>query len=389
MCGQEMTVPGSMETFLARGVDRAGAFGDDYLELWHSMDRASQGGKRFRPALVRRVYHALGGRDELLAAQVGDAIELLHTALVMHDDVIDHDGTRRGRLNVSGTFAERARAAGARPEQADMLGQTAGILAGDLALVGATRLLATVDTDRRIVRRLLELMEDAVCATTAGELADVQFSLHLDEVSLGQILTMEEHKTAVYSFELPMIAGAVLADASDVVLAHLSELGRLLGIAFQLRDDLQGVFGQPAATGKSTLTDLREGKMTPLIAHARTTPQWSDIETFFGDRELSDSRGKMLRERLTACGSRRFIETLADSYLSAAIRIAPDLELPTNFVRWLTDLTVQLARPDSPCAQKNGGGSGLAPTPKPCQPSPASPAGTSASSNGSSGQVRA
>src|SRR5690554_677156 len=107
-----------LETFLHDGGALAAHLDDDYAQLWRSMGRASHGGKRFRPALVTGAYQALGGRDLALAQHVGDAIELLHTGFVMHDDVIDRDEIRRGELNVSGTFAHRALASGARADKA-------------------------------------------------------------------------------------------------------------------------------------------------------------------------------------------------------------------------------------------------------------------------------
>jgi geranylgeranyl diphosphate synthase type II len=333
-----------LRQFMTNGTARSRAFGPDYQELWASLDQASQGGKRFRPALLAAVYRALGGSDEELVGHVGAAVELLHTAFVIHDDVIDGDDTRRGRLNVSGTFAARALSIDAAPGRAAVLGRTAGILAGDLALVGASRLIALCGAAPTTTRRLLDLLDHAVYVTAAGELADVSLSIGLAPVSLGAVLTMEEHKTSVYSFELPLQAGAVLAGAPEETVLRLSELGRLLGIGFQLFDDIQGVFGDQATTGKSTLTDLREGKVTPLIAHARSTTAWPMIEPFVGDAGLSEERAGLVRELLVGCGSRRFIEELAEGYVSASLELAADLGLPQEFISWVWAITDDFAR---------------------------------------------
>ena len=101
-----------LETFFAEGTERSAAVGPEYRDLWTSLDAAAQGGKRFRPALVAAAYRAFGGTDPVLVGRVGAAVELLHTAFVVHDDVIDGDITRRGRLNVSGSFSRRASDAG-------------------------------------------------------------------------------------------------------------------------------------------------------------------------------------------------------------------------------------------------------------------------------------
>lgn len=330
--------------FFADGAERARALTPDYLELWTSLDVAAQGGKRFRPALTEAAYRTFGGQDDELVGQVGAAIELLHTAFVIHDDLIDGDDVRRGRLNVSGTFTGRGLGVGADPDRAATLGRAAGILAGDLALVGAVRMVAVCGADPQVTRRLLDLLDNAVRISAAGELADVSLSVGLSPVSLGGALTMEEHKTAVYSFQLPLQAGAVLAGASDEDVARLCELGRLLGIGFQLLDDLQGVFGDESCTGKSALTDLREGKVTPLIAHARSTTAWPAIARFVGDAALTEEDAAQARDLLVDCGSRRFIQDLAHGYVHAALRLATDIGLPQDVVSWLGAMTDDFAR---------------------------------------------
>ncbi|NMR19089.1 polyprenyl synthetase family protein [Cellulomonas fimi] len=332
----------ALTRYFAEGLARSVPFDPDYQQLWASLAEAGSGGKRFRPALVAAVYTSLGGTDSELCGCVGAAIELLHTAFVIHDDVIDGDDVRRGRLNVSGTFAARALAAGVAPDRGRVFGHTAGILAGDLALVGATRLIALCGAPATTTRRLLDLLDHAVYVTAAGELADVRLSLGVGEVSLGDIVTVEEHKTAVYSFELPLQAGAILAGADDDVVLGLSELGRLVGIAFQLLDDLQGTFGDEAVTGKSALTDLREGKVTPLIAHARTTSVWPEVAASLGSRDLTEAEADGVRALLVAAGSRQFVEELADAYVDAALDVATRLELPTAFLDWITAMTDEL-----------------------------------------------
>ena len=338
------TVDAQLRRVFDDGIAHAEAFDDDYHELWLGLARAGEGGKRFRPALVTGIYRALGGKDLPLAVRVGAAIELLHTAFVIHDDVIDGDDTRRGQLNVTGTFTGRARSSGADEHDAAAFGRTAGILAGDLALVAAIRAVALAAAPPIMTERLLDLVDRAVRVTAAGELADVRHSLSRQAVPLGQILTMEEHKTAVYSFELPLQAGAVLAGADEALVRGLGDFGRLVGIGFQLLDDLQGVFGDEAATGKSALSDLREGKLTPLVAHARSTAAWPQIAPFVVDRGLTEPRAAIARDLLTGCGSRHFIEDLAASYVAAALDLAEHLDLPPDFLTWVTAMTADLTR---------------------------------------------
>ncbi|WP_233549743.1 polyprenyl synthetase family protein [Cellulomonas rhizosphaerae] len=311
-----------MDEFFDAADEHARALGPEYVALWSAMRVASNGGRRVRPGLVSNAYRAFGGTDDPLANRVGDAIELLHTAFVIHDDVIDHDLRRRGRPNVNGEFLARAQDAGAAPEAAVGYGQAAGILAGDLALVGAFAALATIPADDRTRIRLMTLVHDAVRVTAAGELEDVHLGLGTRTATVDEAVAVAEHKTAAYSFALPLQAGALLAGASDEDLARLADLGRQLGIAFQLCDDLLGVFGDEDVTGKSTLSDLREGKLTALVAYAAQTTAWPSIEPHLGDPALTAAGAATLRARLEACGARAFVEGLVDEHLHAARALA-------------------------------------------------------------------
>ncbi|MFH5823929.1 polyprenyl synthetase family protein [Georgenia sp. AZ-5] len=328
----------ALEGYLDAVAERAQGLGPEVELLVRALRRAAGGGKRLRPRLLTAAYRSLGGTDERLAERVAAAVELLHTAFVVHDDVIDGDDVRRGRPNVSGTFADAATAAGASDAGARTYATAAGILAGDLALAGAVRAVALAGADAGTTRRLLDMLDHAIVVSAAGELTDVRLSLG-GEASLGDILTMEEHKTAVYSFVLPLQAGAVLAGAPPATVDGLGEAGRMVGVAFQLLDDLQGVFSDEALTGKSALSDLREGKLTPLVAHARTTDAWPRIAPFVGDPGVTRAGAGTARELLETCGSRRFVEDLAAGYVAAALGVADDLGLPAELVTWVSAMT--------------------------------------------------
>jgi geranylgeranyl diphosphate synthase type II len=321
----------ALDALIADGTRRARAHGEPHLRLWRRLAEATEGGKRFRPALVLAAHDSLGGTSPGAAARVGAAVELLHTAFVIHDDVIDGDQVRRGRLNVEGAFTADAASAGAAPLACRHYGATAAILAGDLALTTAVKAVATCGAGPDTTGRLLDLFDDALHATAAGELGDVHLAHGLGTPSLEEVLTMEQRKTSAYSFELPLQAGAALADAAPEVVARLGAAGRLLGLAFQLHDDLLGVFGDPATTGKSTVSDLREGKQTPLIAHARTTDVWPRLEQLLG-RELSEGEAEEARSLLQESGSRGFVDELATRHLDGALVSLAELGLPVDVV---------------------------------------------------------
>lgn len=328
-----------LQRYLAAARLRASDYGEHYVALWDAIGQATEGGKRARPALVLAAYTGFGGSELELALPVAVSFELLHTAFIIHDDVIDRDLTRRGSPNVAGTFTMRALQSGATADQAGVWATAAGILAGDLALSEAHRTIATLPVAPRIRGRLLDLLDRAVFVTAAGELADVTNTVHASPVELAEILTALERKTALYSFEAPLQAGALLAGAPPRALDVLAQFGRLIGVAFQLVDDVLGVFGDPAVTGKSALSDLREGKLTALIAVARTTDAWPAIAPYFGTGTTTDDEAALVRAHLRACGALQAVDELAYDYVRRAIDVLDSVDVPQSLRATLTGLT--------------------------------------------------
>lgn len=318
------------EFFADRSADAAG-YGREYEHLWHATARSATGGKRLRPMLVLEVHSAMRGTDQAGALDLAVAFELLHTGFLLHDDVIDGDEVRRGVPNVVGEFGTDARRQAIGEARAKQWGRTAAILAGDLLIHYSQSLVARLDVDYATRAALLDVLDHGVFVTAAGELADVSYSVGVSEARLTDVLTMTARKTAAYSFEAPIIAGAILAGADGATLAALAEYGRLLGLAFQLGDDLMGTFGVETATGKSVLGDLREGKETALIAYARDTDEWDRIDALLGNPDLEECDAAVLRELLDECGARQFVEELLGEYAADAaaaldaVSIPPDL----------------------------------------------------------------
>ena len=336
-----------VETELRRWVEagtrHAQPLGPHVHELWSALDRVIAGGKRVRPELLLTAHRCYDGPDEDLAVRVAAALELLHTSFVVHDDVIDRDLVRRGAHNVSGTFVERAATRGASPLGAAAAGVAAGVLAGDLALAGAVRAVALCGATPGVTTDLLDLLDEAIAVSAAGELDDVLLSVcESGDVTVDDVVVMQHRKTAAYSFQLPLRAGALLAGAPEEAHEPLAAVGRLLGIGFQLVDDLLGAFGEEVVTGKSALGDLREGKLTPLIVHARGTSAWSRIAPHIGDEALTETTARTVRDLLEECGSREFVARLAEDHVREGIRTARESGLPLTLVDELSRLTDQV-----------------------------------------------
>lgn len=338
---EDSAVESALERLLSMGRGLPGQLPvEDHGELWAAVARASVGGKRFRPALLLSTHRALGGRRPQAAVQVAAAIELLHTAFVVQDDVIDGDQVRRGGPSLPGDFAQKARLRGASAEGSRRYGDAAGILAGDLGMLSAVRAIARCDAPTAVIDDLLDLVETTIHGSVAGELADVRLQLALDEPApMREALAVAELKTALYSFQLPLHAAALLAEADDAVISALDEIGVLFGIGFQLFDDLLGVFGDEERTGKSALGDLREGKRTAMLSHAATTDAWNRLSPLIGRADLDAIGAADARALLTSCGSRAWTEDLARWHLDQANSAAERHQLPAALVREIRSVT--------------------------------------------------
>jgi geranylgeranyl diphosphate synthase, type II len=312
-------VEDALQRFFTDSKLRAVAVNATYLGLWEALERATAGGKRSRPRLVMLAYRQLGGTDYPSAAELAASYELLHSALIIHDDVIDRDFVRRGIPNVSGHYRSRALRAGISRALADHAGISAALLAGDLALSSAYRLLRRIDAPSAVGRRLNAILDDAIFSSVGGEVLDIEFSRTPDMPSLEEITKTAHQKTSVYSFEAPLQAGAVLAGAPEPVVAALTAFGRYAGIAYQIADDVLGVFGKESRTGKTSWGDLREGKRTALLSYAATQPSWSSIAPLIGSQDMTCADADYVRSVLVSCGARNYAVNLATENAHLAV----------------------------------------------------------------------
>jgi geranylgeranyl diphosphate synthase type I len=265
---------------------------DDELVRWTAVDPelaeplgalrnlVAAGGKRLRPAFCHWAFVGVGGDPaDPQVADAGAALELLHTFALVHDDVMDGSDQRRGLPSVHRAFIDRH---GARGWVADSRrsGEGAAILVGDFAFVYADRLLGEIPP---AARRVFDELRIELCVGQYLDLVGTA-SASRDPVQATRI---ERYKSGKYTVERPLHLGAALAGAGPDVFDALTAVGLPLGEAFQLRDDLLGVFGDESVTGKPVGDDLREGKLTPLVAAAT---------------ERADAAGRALLDRLGSPG---------------------------------------------------------------------------------------
>lgn len=328
---------------------RSARLGDGADELARAAATAGDGGKRLRPALVVASFRAFstpGAADAAVQGpalwQVAAAFELLHTAFVVHDDLIDRDLERRGVPNVGGRFRARARKYGAADAEAAAVGDAAAVLAGDLLLFEATRLIATAQTSDEVRARLLEILDDAILVSAAGELADVENAARADCPDTDALLDAARHKTAAYSFEAPLLAGAALAGAPVAARAELAAAAADLGLAFQLVDDLIGTFGSRRQAGREPGADLREAKRTPLIGLARRTGAWPQVDSALALAHSGPIALQRAQRELAASGARDELVLLVQGALQRARARSASPALPGAAVTILADLATAI-----------------------------------------------
>lgn len=336
----DAAISGALDRLQARGR----AHGDAVSALTASAARAAGGGKRLRPALVVAAFNAFGG-DAVASPALWDvaaAFELLHTAFVVHDDLIDRDTERRGMPNVAGEFRLRGRARGAGPEGAALAGDAAAVLAGDLLLFEASRIVAWADVPRAQRATLFSLLEDAVLVSSAGELADVEHATAPDCPDTPELLSTAHDKTAVYSFRAPLTAGAVLAGADEHQLSALGAAAGRLGLAFQLVDDLIGTFGTHEQAGREPGADLREAKRTPLISLARRSSSWTSVSSALALAHTGPIAVRAAQRELDASGARRHLVHLVRSTLRDARQQHAPAALPDRAAELLDALATAI-----------------------------------------------
>ena len=261
-------VQSTLEEFVEAQAARLADLGPDADRLVVAAREAVSGGKRFRASFCYWGFRAVQdeGYDEQGLVRAAAALELLHASALVHDDYMDASDTRRGRPAVHRAFEAQHREAGwgGDPEQ---YGAAAAILLGDLLLSWADELLRTCGFDEARVLDALGYFDTTRSEVIAGQFLDVSVQARRAS-DVEAAMAVLRYKSAKYSVERPLHIGAALAGASPEVFEALTEFGLPLGEAFQLRDDLLGVFGDPAVTGKPAGDDLVEGKRTVLVALA-------------------------------------------------------------------------------------------------------------------------
>lgn len=313
-------VTAQLRQYLAGRRAEAAYIGADYDALITVLEGfVLRGGKRLRPAFAYWGYRAVtpGPEDPVddSTLLLFSALELLHACALVHDDVIDESATRRGMPTVHMHFTDLHRAHGWRGS-AEQFGRSAAILLGDLSLVWADDVVAAARLSGDARQRVNRVWSDIRTEVLGGQYLDI-VAESSGSHSIESAMAVNTYKTASYTVSRPLQFGAAAAAERPDVQAVFHGLGTDLGIAFQLRDDVLGVFGDPAVTGKPSGDDLRSGKRTVLLAEAvqraeRTDPTAATLLSSSIGSHLTDAQVRRLCSVIEDVGALAAVEEHID-----------------------------------------------------------------------------
>ncbi|MGX1773733.1 polyprenyl synthetase family protein [Nocardia brasiliensis] len=300
------------------------------------------GGKRLRPLLCCCGWRAAGGRtDHRSVIRIAASLELFHTFGLIHDDVMDGSDTRRGRPTV---HRRMSAAVANRPDA--RFGVNTAILAGDLAFGWSYELLHESGVAPAVAEALWQALDLMRTDTLIGQYLDL-WHTGAGDADISAALTIARYKTGKYTVEHPLRLGAIVAGAPPEILTACSAFGIPLGEAFQLRDDLLGVFGDPARTGKAAVDDLRDGKSTVLLAAARnrsSDTQRRRLDAIVGKPDITDNEAATARAIIRDSGAVEFVEDLITQRLETSSSVLDSNVFDpegTDFLRYIAALATR------------------------------------------------
>ena len=337
-----------LQSFLEARAEDLSSLGHDVKSFDSFARKFLTGGKRFRALCAIHGFRVHGDVVSEQAIDIAAALEVFHAAALVHDDIMDSSDTRRGSPSAHRAFENLHTESGWAGDGASF-GVNSALLFGDLLLAYCDELIAHALNNLDVVTRERTRAEfDRMRReVTLGQYLDVVEERAWPTVSVSDALDragrVVVYKSAKYSIEAPLVIGAALAGASDDDLDSLRSFGLPVGFAFQLRDDMLGVFGDPEVTGKPAGDDIREGKRTVLIALAMERldeKATTNLNSLLGDRTLSPEQIGAVRSTLVECGAHDEVEKLIADYVAQGLHALDQSDFAETTLSALRELAL-------------------------------------------------
>lgn len=283
---------------------------------------ALAGGKRIRGALLYWAYIGVGGKEKKKILKVSAAIEMVHLFLLIHDDIMDRGETRHGEKTLHRAFSSKKQKYGLKNDE-DHFGESMAIIAGDMLYVIANKIILEAGFDPKISMQSVLKLQSIIENTIIGQSQDLSIA-YKKNATEKEVMEMLKNKTAKYTIEGPVHLGAILGGCNDKrTLDILSQYAIPVGIAFQIQDDILGVFGDKKKIGKSVASDIKEGKQSIMVIKARrlaTKQKRKKLDAILGKGNITKEEVKIFQDILKSTGVLEYSRKMAEQYLKKGKR---------------------------------------------------------------------
>lgn len=329
-----------LDNFFQKWSGEVSSISPKLLALNNTFIQANIGGKRLRGTLVKLGYElardSTGRRDDLQNDKLSKEIlkpaiayEIFQTAILAHDDIIDKSDLRRGMPTLWKSLG------------GDHYGISQTICLGDIGFFLADKLISESSFPEKEKNQAISFFTNSMLKTALGEMLDIEVP-HLGQGNEDDALTIFKLKTAFYTLTGPLQLGAVLAGGDQGLLGKLGEFGEKLGVAFQIQDDILGIFGSEEILGKSVTSDIEEGKNTLLIIHAlknASGKQSEILDKYYGKGKIGVSELEQIKKVFIDTGALEYSKQRASELVEEAKKVIEEMEISQEY----KDLLFQMA----------------------------------------------
>ena len=294
-------------------------------------------GKRIRPVLLSIGYLGFSNKKPEGLYRTAISIELVHDFMLVHDDIIDKSDLRRGKPTMHKLFEKHLK----KYNDVKFSGEDLSIFAGDVMYALALQCFMAIKEDPTRKERALRKFIEAVVHTSSGEFIELLLGLKdINKVAINDVYKVYDHKTASYTFATPLATGAILAGANQKEVDKLFQFGIYLGRAFQIKDDILGVFGDEKKIGKSALTDLQEAKKTILIwqAYKKADKKTKKLmKQMLSRKKVTYKDLKKMKKIIVDTGSLEYARGEVNSFINKALALIESSKIKKGYKVFLSD----------------------------------------------------